>query len=73
LTKKNALIFYSATGFFLIGLYEAFFLGIENSYGVFMFSIALLFLYHFRKNMPQMPQKKIKKIKKKKLKKSKKR
>jgi|TARA_B110000305_G_scaffold194130_1_gene218042 hypothetical protein len=69
LTQKNALIFYSAIGFFLIGLYEAFFLGIENSYGVFMFSIALLFLYHFRKNMPQKPPKK---IKKKRLKKSKK-
>tara|TARA_E500000331_G_scaffold346853_1_gene386277 strand:- start:1628 stop:1840 length:213 start_codon:yes stop_codon:yes gene_type:complete len=70
LTKKNAIIFYSAIGFFLIGLYEALFLGIENSYGVFMFSIALLFLYHFRKNMSE---KNPKKKKKKKVKKSKKR
>tara|TARA_B110000046_G_scaffold95831_1_gene103496 strand:+ start:3883 stop:4095 length:213 start_codon:yes stop_codon:yes gene_type:complete len=70
LTQKNAIIFYSAIGFFLIGLYEALFLGIENSYGVFMFSIALLFLYHYRKNMPQ---KKTNEIKKKKIKKSKKR
>jgi len=69
LTKKNAIIFYSAIGFFLIGLYEALFLGIENSYGVFMFSIALLFLYHFRKNMSEKNPKKIKK----KVKKSKKR
>ncbi|MAZ41602.1 MAG: hypothetical protein CMB93_02325 [Flammeovirgaceae bacterium] len=70
MTKKNAIIFYSAIGFFLIGLYEALFLGIENSYGVFMFSIALLFLYHFRKNMSE---KNSKEIRKKKVKKSKKR
>tara|TARA_B100001113_G_C20908409_1_gene534521 strand:+ start:133 stop:309 length:177 start_codon:yes stop_codon:yes gene_type:complete len=38
-------------GFFLIGLYEAFFLEIENSYGIFMFGIALLFFYQYRKNM----------------------
>jgi len=62
LTKKNAIIFYSAIGFFLIGLYEALFVGIGNSYGVFMFSIALLFLYHFRKNMSEKnPQKNKKK------------
>jgi len=49
--------------FSFIGLYEAFFLGIEKSYGVFMFSIALLFLYHFRKNMPEKNPKKIRKKK----------
>jgi len=70
LTQINAIIFYLAIGFFLIGLFEALFLGIKNSYGVFMFSIALLFLFHYRRNITQPPTKK---IKKKKLKKSKKR
>ena len=64
------LFFIRPLDFSLIGLYEALFLGIENSYGVFMFSIALLFLYHFRKNMSE---KNPKKNKKKKVKKSKKR
>tara|TARA_B100000941_G_scaffold79680_1_gene54599 strand:- start:1517 stop:1690 length:174 start_codon:yes stop_codon:yes gene_type:complete len=44
-------------GFFLIGLYEALFLEIENSYGIFMFSIALLFFYHYRKNSEKTPEK----------------
>jgi len=66
LTQTNAIIFYSAIGFFLIGIYEAFFLGIENSYGIFMFSIALLFFFHYRKNMRGTKPKKTKtgKIKK---------
>ena len=44
------LLFFSGVAFFIIGIYEAFVLGIGAAYGIFMVSLGLLFLYGYRKN-----------------------
>lgn len=47
--KIDAIIFYLAVGLFLIAIHQAMTIGIQNAYGIFMFSISLLFLYLYRK------------------------
>lgn len=45
----DAIIFWLAVTFFLIAIYEAMVLGIGQSYGIFMISLILLFVYGYRK------------------------
>lgn len=44
------LLFFFAVAFFVIGIYEAYMLGIGQAYGIFMISLGLLFWYGYRKN-----------------------
>lgn len=43
------ILFSSAVAFLIIGIYEVMVLGVEYAYGIFMLSLALLFLFVYRK------------------------
>ncbi len=45
----DAIIFYMGVSIFLIAIYEAMVLGIEQAYGIFMISLIPFFVYGYRK------------------------
>ncbi|MDH5608112.1 MAG: hypothetical protein OEY56_01425 [Cyclobacteriaceae bacterium] len=51
--KIDAILFFLAIGFFVIGTHQAIRYDISGSYWIFMLSLSLLFLYGYRKNRQQ--------------------
>lgn len=47
--KSSWILIFSSLTLFIIGVHQSFMNGIENSYWIFMFSLALLFLYWYIK------------------------
>lgn len=56
----DVVLFVSCFVLFVIGTHQAMVVGIAESYWIFMFSLAPLFLYNYRKNRQEENAKKMK-------------
>ncbi|MDW3196239.1 MAG: hypothetical protein R8G66_27955 [Cytophagales bacterium] len=62
---SESIFFFMAWGFFVIGTHQALIYSISEAYGIFVFSLGLLFAYAFKKGRRKLKEEEEEKARKK--------